>query len=105
MMRHYGDQDNLCLARSGSCVEEIPDIGDVEYTADGGQKIVVVGIMQLNLKKVCSNCKERVESLSNSIGQYIKCLMMQKIDTCSDQVCAKLLVESNGESKIIVHGF
>ena len=39
MMRHYGDQDYLCPARSSSRVEEIPGIGDVvEYTADGGQK-------------------------------------------------------------------
>ena len=84
--------DYLCLARRGSRVEENPDIGDVvEYTADGGQKIVdvtVVGDMQLDLKKVCSNCKGRFESLPNSIGKCIKCLMMQKIDTCSDQICA-----------------
>ena len=46
MMRHYGDQDYLCPARSGSCVEEIPDIDDVvEYTADGGQKIIDVPVV------------------------------------------------------------
>ena len=56
----------------------------------------------LDLKKVCSILFAR-GTLNHSIGQCIKCLMTQKTDTCSDQVCTKLLVESNGESKIIVH--
>ena len=111
MVKQYGDQQYLCLARSGSHVETIEDIGNViEYipSDEGSCKLVnvtVVGVMQLDLKKICCNCKGRVESLSSPVGRCTKCLMTQRMEKCSDQVCAKLMVEPEGESKAIVHAF
>ena len=50
-----------------------------------------------------------MESLSSPVGWCTKCLMTQRMEKCSDQVhmyvvCAKLMVESEGESKAIVQG-
>ena len=111
IVRQYEGDQYLCLARSGSRTEEIEDIGDVvEYTpGDEGScepaNVTLVGVMQLDVKKVCCNCKGCVESVSTPVGQCTKCMMMQRIDKCSNQVFAKSMIELEGESKGIVHAF
>ena len=89
IVRQYRDEEYLSMAKSGSSIVKIDDIGNVDYKPKDNSQcrvldVTVVGVLQLDLKKICINCKGRVESMSGQLGRCSKCLMTQRISRCSD---------------------
>ena len=46
--------------------------------------------------KGCVACKKKVEPVSETLGQCVKCSTFQRLDKCADDVSIKLLIESDG---------
>lgn len=113
VVRHFGDRKYLSMAKTGSEIAVINDIGDVieydpEHDDDQRRELAnatIVGVLQLDSYKACLTCKARVESFSQPLGRCSKCLMMQRIDRCNDQLSAKLLIDAPPNTVMTLHSF
>ena len=102
-VRQFRGQKYVSFPRTGSSVEEIPDIGDVvDYDPDSDDGLsqlrqltnaVIIGVLSLDSYKSCFSCKARVESTSPPFGRCTKCCIMVRMDKCGDQLTAKLVFE------------
>ena len=110
VVREYQNQKYLSMARIGTTIEPIDDIGDVVPLSDDPNNsfeitdATLVGVIQLDSYQACMNCKARVETVNPPIGNCSKCSMLQRIDKCAKQLSAKLLFDSAG-SNISLHAF
>ena len=104
VVREYQNQKYLSMARIGTTIEPIDDIGDVVPLSDDPNNsfeitdATLVGVIQLDSYQACMNCKARVETVNPPIGNCSKCSMLQRIDKCAKQLSAKLLFDSAGSN-------
>lgn len=111
VVHHFRDQKYLSLAKTGSTIQPIDDIGDVvpydpEIDEDNQRceicNAIIAAVVSLDTYKACISCKARVEATNASIGACSKCSMMQRINSCNDQLSAKLILEDdNGHATML----
>ncbi|MDD9818754.1 MAG: hypothetical protein OXU61_11575 [Gammaproteobacteria bacterium] len=53
----------------------------------------IIGVSHLGTHKICLRCNARVELSTSTLGRCTKleCAMLQRYDTCADQLSAKML--------------
>ena len=111
VVREFQTQKYLSMARIGTEIKEIEDIGDVIAQPHDGTTecfeitdATIIGVIQLDSYNSCMNCKARVETINAPNGNCSKCSMLQRVDKCTKQLSAKLLFDSAG-SNISLHAF
>lgn len=115
VVRQFRDRKYLSMAKNGSTIKHIEDIGEVaeydpEIDDDKGQKrdinkASIIAVISLDTYKSCLACKARVESTSPPLGRCSKCSMMQRVDKCADQLSAKLLIEGAADQVLTLCAF
>ena len=96
---------SLTLARDGSEICPIPDIGEVARDDAGHQlhtirNATIIGVLQLESYRSCLRCKARVEPITPSLGRCSKseCNMLQRFDMCAQHTSAKLMFMSDNDT-------
>ena len=93
-------------------LSQIDNIGDVEDFSDSDAENdsnqifnpTLFAVPRLDSYKACMHCKARVEAMSHPLGRCLKCSLLQRMDKCTDQVSAKITVQSGTITKHL-HGF
>ena len=101
LVKEFASTKFLSMARDGSEIVSIPDIGEVLSDSDDDQNetitnVQIIGVLQLDSYKSCLRCKARVESTTPPLGRCTKsdCAMLQRFDICAPHMSAKLLLMS-----------
>lgn len=87
----------------GSRIIPIGDIGEVKQIEDGTineiHGVTIVGVSHLGTHKTYLRCSARVEPSSSILGRCTKseCAMLQRYDSCLDQLSAKMLFTANSK--------
>ena len=112
-MREYGNK-YLSMAKEGCEITSIEDIGETvpndEVLQEDCEELTdaeIVGVAYLEQYRSCLRRKARVEPANRGLGRCSKdeCKMLQKYDSCTSYISAKLLLKS--ESIVVslyVHG-
>ena len=104
IVREYASEKFLSLAKDGSEIETICDIGHTatsKEVVENDDKVItnaqIVGVPLLDKYKACLRCKARVEPSTPPFGRCSKpeCAMMQRYDVCQEQLSAKFLFMTN----------
>ena len=78
----------------------VHDIGEVTAKPDEQPNCLkgasVAAVFHLKKIKGCVACKKKVEPVSETLGQCVKCSAFQRLDKCADDISIKLLTESDG---------
>ena len=93
------------MAREGSDIRPIPDIGEVTQD-DAGRKLqtirnaTIIGVLQLDTYRSSLRCKARVEPITPPSGRCSKtgCTMLQRFDMCAEHTSAKLMFLSEKDT-------
>ena len=96
---------SLTMAREGSDIRPIPDIGEVTQD-DAGRKLqtirnaTIIGVLQLDTYRSCLRRKARVEPITPPLGRCSKsgCIMLQRFDMCAEHTPAKLMFLSEKDT-------
>ena len=111
MVREFQSTKYLTMAKEGSRIIAIDDIGGVvEQTKEDEellliQNVSIVGIPYLDTYKSCLKCKARVEPQTPPLRKCSKadCMMLQRYDLCTEHTSAKLMLmyDDEGERKSV----
>ena len=109
MVREFQGTKYLTMAKEGSDIITIDDIGAVAEKPDKEDElwviknVTVAGVPYFDTYKSCLQCKARVEPNSERLGKCSKpeYRMMQRLDLCVQHTTAKLMVlyEDEGVQK------
>ena len=110
LVRTYMGTKYLTPSKTGFTATPIEDIGEVfseisdiiPYT---DKQSVTVGLVEkIVTGRACLSCKGQVEQTSPLLGRCTTCNMRQRLECCSQQVCAHLLViHDNTQTLLIAH--
>ncbi len=105
VVREWDATKYLSMTRDFT-VSSIPDIGKVQE-ADEYEEILhklhnahIIGVSNFDKYKTCLRCKARVVPSSTegfARCPRAECMMLQKYDFCSEQLCIKMLLMANGQ--------
>ena len=109
LVRSYDGSKYLTPPKSGSTITPKDDIGAVEEPEDEEDKnelvdADVIAVPYIAANKICVSCKGKVDSLNEHIGRCTKCSTLQRLDKCSQQLSAKLIVGIQDRS-LHLHAF
>ena len=101
MVREYQSTRYLTMAKEGSEIIPIENIGAVAEQADRDDElwvinnVTVAGVPYFDRYKSCLQCKARVEPHTGRLGKCSKtdCMMMQRFDLCPQHITAKLMLQ------------
>ena len=100
MVQEYQRTEYLMMAKEGSEIIPIGDIGAVAEQGDRDDElwvinsVTVAGVPYFDTYKSCLQCKARVELHTERLSKCSKmdCMMMQRFDLCSQHITAKLML-------------
>ena len=104
VIREYASRKFLSMAKEGSAVIPIGDIGatveDDNLAEDGSEELSnaqIVGVLHLDRYKSCVRCKARVEPSNAAFGRCSRqeCAMLQRFNVCPENLSAGLLFMSD----------
>ena len=111
LVREFAGKKHLSMARDGSSMTSIEDLGDMKMPDEDDDDddctmtdVRIVAVPQLDRYKSCMICKARVEPSVASLGECTKCFTTQRIDLCSERLSARLLIKA-GSKSIFVNAF
>lgn len=107
-VRSFDGKKYLTPPKSGFTVTPLKDIGAVEeppeITKPEPVDATVVGVLFIANTKACITCKGKIQEITPQIGRCTKCNMMQRLERCTKQLYAKLLV-SVGQHDHQLHAY
>ena len=111
MVREYQRTKNLTMAKEGSEIIPIGDIGAVAEQGDRDDElwvinnVTVAGVPYFDTYKSCLQCKARVEPHTERLGKCSKmdCMMMERFDLCPQHITAKLMLlyDEDGQQRTV----
>ena len=111
MVRDYQSTKYLTMAKEGSEIVLIDDLGVVVEEGDRDDELWVIddvtvgGVPYFDTYKSCLQCKARVEPHTERLGKCSKmeCMMTQRYDLCPQHTTAKLMLlyEKDGEQRTV----
>ena len=105
MVREYQRTKYLTMAKEGSEIIPIGDIGAVAEQGDRDDElwvindVTVAGVPYFDTYKSCLQCKARLEPHTERLGKCSKYMMMQRIDLCAEHTTAKLMLLYNDDGE------
>ena len=111
MVREYQSTKYLLMAKEGSEIIPIEDIGAVAEQRERNDElwvinnVTVAGVPYFDTYKSCLQCKARVEPHTDYLGKCSKmdCMMMQRFDLCPQHTTPKLMLlyDDDGEQRTV----
>ena len=111
MVREYQRTKYFTMAKEGSEIIPIGDIGAVAEQGDRDDElwvinnVTVAGVPYFDTYKSCLQCKARVEPHTECLGKCSKmdCMMMQRFNLCPQHITAKLLLlyDEDGQQRTV----
>ena len=100
MVKIFMGQHNLSIPMTGSIIEEISDVENLESDTDEDDdqhlcEVTVVGVQQLEFIYSCMNCKQHIEPTTNMAGVCNSCNTIQRL--CNPKLNAKLFVQDKAD--------
>ena len=91
MVREYQTTKSLTMAKEGSEIIPIEDIGAVAEQGDRDDELWVINnvtVAYFDTYESCLQCKARIEPHTDCLGKCSKmdCMMMQRFDLCPSHI-------------------